>query len=253
MPSSPSGSNPSEISTPHAGTTWSAATTTSQSTIGSAASPGTEVLLTCSIARTATPERVMAVLRSSAPATTVIDVTAEVVRGLRVVEDDVLVATGLLDDVRVELLAGVLVHTVAMAPVHAETVRRTWRSLLEQVPERWQVRTRAPLVAGDDSEPEPDVTVIPEADHSDHHPTSALLVVRSPARPWRSTSAKARVHAAVGVPDHWVLDVVAGRLHPHRAASPQGYGRVTVHEDGVVTTSGEPSLALDLDAVLLSG
>ena len=121
------------------------------------------------------------------------------------------------------------------------------------MPGRWQVRTRAPLVASDDSEPEPDVTVIPEADHSDHHPTSVLLVVEvSRSGAAVDLGVKARVYASIGVPDYWVLDVVGGRLHAHRGATTTGYEQVTVHEHGTVTTSGEPSLTLDLDAVLLS-
>ena len=181
----------------------------------------------------------------------VVPVPREAVRGLLVREYDALVASGLLDDEPVELIEGELVRKMPQRPPHAERLRRVTRVLQAQVPDGWVLSTQLPLTAGDRSEPEPDLAVVPDEDYLDHHPTSALLVVEvSRSSLAIDLGAKARVYGAIGVADYWVLDVVGGRLHAHRGATARGYERVTVHEGGVVATSGEPALTLDVDAVL---
>lgn len=187
---------------------------------------------------------------------TVADVVAAApggARGLLVTEYEALAATGLLDDEPVELIEGVLVRMMIQRPPHAEATRRTMVALVAQRPEGWQVSCQAPLVMGVASEPEPDLAVVPDEDYSDHHPSSAALVVEVA----RSSLAfdlgvKARMYAAGGVTEYWVLDVAGRCLHVHRDAGPEGYGSVTVVSRGEVTTAAGPSITLDVDAVLPS-
>ena len=172
-------------------------------------------------------------------------------RGLRVAEYDVLVEAGLLDDEPVELLEGALVQVSPQRPAHAEALSRTVEALTPQVSPGWRLRSQLPLVAGDRSEPEPDVAVVPQGDYSRHHPDAAALVVEV-ARSSRAMDlgVKARVYAASGVTEYWVLDLASRCLHAHRLPGASGYGEVVVHEDGVVTTAGQPRLSVDVDRVL---
>ena len=181
----------------------------------------------------------------------VLSVPPDAVRGLRVREYEALVGTGVLDHEPLELIEGALVVMMPQLPAHAETLYLASLSLMAQLQPGWRLRTQLPLVVGDHSEPEPDLAIVPDVSYRDHHPTSALLVVEVA----RSSLAidlgiKVRVYAAAGVPDYWVLDVDAGRLHAHHGPGPDGYAHVTAHEHGAVSTSGNPSLALDVGAVL---
>lgn len=108
-------------------------------------------------------------------------------------------------------------------------------------------------MAGDHSEPEPDLAVVPDEDYSDHHPRSAALVVEV-ARSSRGIDlgVEARAHAASGVQEHRVLELANRCTYVHRSPGAGGYEEVVVHEGGVVTSDGEPSLTLDVDAVLPS-
>jgi Uma2 family endonuclease len=45
---------------------------------------------------------------------------------------------------------------------------------------------------------------------------------------------KARIYAAAGVPEYWVVDVGHGIVHLHREPSVDGYGEVVVHGAGAV-------------------
>lgn len=175
----------------------------------------------------------------------------ESVRGLLVSEYDALVAGGLLDGEPVQLLEGVLVRMAPQSPGHSEAVHRATRSVVAQLPAGWTWRNQAPLVAGDHSEPEPDLAVVRDEDYSGGHPRSAALVVEV-ARSSRGIdlNVKARVYAASGVPEYWVLDLANRCLYVHRGPGANGYDEVVVHEGGVVTSAGEPSVTLDVDAVL---
>lgn len=181
----------------------------------------------------------------------VLSVPPDAVRGLRVREYEALVGTGVLDQEPLELIEGALVAKMPQLPAHAEALYLASLSLSAQLRPGWRLRTQLPLVASDRSEPEPDLAVVPDVSYRDHHPTSALLVVEVA----RSSlvidlGVKVRVYAAAGVPDYWVLDVDAGRLHAHHGPGPEGYARVEVHERGVARTTGDPSLGLDVAAVL---
>lgn len=181
----------------------------------------------------------------------VVPVPREAVRGLTRREYDALVDSGLLEGEPVELIEGDLVRVMTQKPPHAERLRRVTRAVQGQLPDGWVLSAQFPLAAGDRSEPEPDLAVVPDEDYLDHHPTSASLVVEvSRSSPVIDLGAKARVYAAIGVPDYWVLDVVGGHLHAHRRPTSGGYEQVTVHEAGEVVTSGDPTIILDVGAVL---
>ena len=175
------------------------------------------------------------------------------VRGLRVAEYDVLVDAGLLDDEPVELLEGALVATSPQRPARAEAVSRVLRALTGQVPTGWGVRSQMPLVAGDRSEPEPDIAVVVDEDYSHHHPAAALLVVEvSRSSRAMDLGVKPRIYAAGRVAEYWVLDLPSQSLHAHRQPGPDGYAEVVVHEGGTVTTAGEPRVSMDVDQVMPS-
>lgn len=181
----------------------------------------------------------------------VVSVPREAVRGLLRREYDALGDAGLLDGEPVELVEGDLVRMMPQKPVDADAVHLALVTLLGQVPSGWTVRSQAPLTAGDRSETEPDLAVVVDQRYRGHHPTSASLIVEvSRSSLAIDLGVKARVYASIGVPDYWVLDVVGGRLHAHRGPTADGYQQVAVHERGTVTTTGDPTLTLDLDEML---
>lgn len=183
----------------------------------------------------------------------VLRLVPERVRGLRVAEWDALVATGLLDDARVELIQGEVVEMAPLSPEHTSTVKKVYDSLRAQVPAGWDVRAEAPLAVPPSSEPQPDVAVVPDEDYDHRHPTRALLLVEV-ARSSLPTDLEVKpgVYAAARVEEYWVIDPDARVAHVHRARGADGYHTVTVQAeaDGTLVSSTEPSFTLDLRAVL---
>ena len=141
--------------------------------------------------------------------------------------DEVLrmVEAGILgEDRRVELLHGVLTQVSPKSPQHVAIKARIARWLDAAVP-RYAVRIEDPLVVPDrTSLPEPDIAVVDPGDYLEAHPDGALLVVEVA---WSSleidTEIKPELYAAAGVPDYWVVDVAAKRVHVFRGPGGDGY------------------------------
>jgi Uma2 family endonuclease len=85
------------------------------------------------------------------------------------------------------------------------------------------VRPSLPLVLGRDTDPYPDLAVVPGGprDYAAAHPTTALLVVEvSDTTLTYDTGEKASLYAASGINDYWVIDVNGRGLIVHRQPVP---------------------------------
>lgn len=165
------------------------------------------------------------------PLPTVDDMSPVRVRPLRRAEYDVLVEQGVLGpDDRVQLLEGELVEMSPQKPPHAGIVERLNERLMPALVGRFRVRVQLPLVAGEYSEPEPDLAVVPIDEPRDRHPERAGLVIEVAHETLRlDLGRKARIYAAAGVPEYWVIDVHADLVHVHTGPSPDGYRSIRRH------------------------
>src|SRR6478752_1843087 len=94
-------------------------------------------------------------------------------RPLRREEYDRLVALGVFDDERIELLEGVIVKMSPKNQEHASPVQLLNVLLLPALLGRSVVRIQLPLNAVRESEPEPDVVIAPLGDYRRAHPDRA--------------------------------------------------------------------------------
>src|SRR5574337_1369387 len=74
---------------------------------------------------------------------------------------------------RVELLGGAMICKEPQHSPHATSIRLVERALTEVFGPGWDVRSQMPVALDDESEPEPDVAVVPgdPRDYRDAHPT----------------------------------------------------------------------------------
>ena len=81
---------------------------------------------------------------------------------------------------------------------------------MRSVAGRARVRIQQPLVAFDESEPEPDVAVVPVGPYAKAHPDRAhFLVEVAESSLAYDRETKAPLYAASDVPEYWVVDVAA--------------------------------------------
>jgi Uma2 family endonuclease len=147
----------------------------------------------------------------------------------RLTVDDVerMVESGILaEDASVELLEGELVVVNPQGPAHA-TGKAVLGDLLRRAFVDACVRDQDPLECGAFSLPEPDLAVVRgrAQDYGARHPRGdeALLVVEICRTSQKVDHSKAAVYAAAGVPEYWIVDLVARCITVHREPSGAEY------------------------------
>jgi Uma2 family endonuclease len=160
-------------------------------------------------------------------------VLAETVRPLSRSEYDRMVSLGFFENERVELLDGMLVAMSPQSARHATVVSRLNMLLTPALVGRAEVRVQSPFAASDDSEPEPDVAVIPTGDYVKDHPSHALLVIEVADSSLRKDRlVKLGLYAAAGTPEYWIVDLQSDVVLVHRDPREGGYAQATRHGSG---------------------
>ena len=122
---------------------------------------------------------------------------------------------------RVELLRGEIVEMSPICWPHVVACRRT-AELLEKVFAGIGWVSRGEPINLTDSDPQPDVMVIPGRfeDYADHPSTALLVVEVADTTLARDTTTKAEIYATAGIADYWVLDLDARQLWLFRDPQP---------------------------------
>src|SRR6187549_3063391 len=158
---------------------------------------------------------------------------AEVIRPLRRVEYDQLVALGAFQDERIELLEGAL---VAMSPIgapHNATVQRLNRLLVLALEGRAAVRCQSSFAALEFSEPEPDFAIVPAADYDLDHPSVAHLIIEvAESSLAKDRGKKPRLYASCAIPEYWVVNLPERCIEVYTRPTPGAYGSVERYERG---------------------
>ena len=107
---------------------------------------------------------------------------------------------------RAELLRGVIVEKMPKSPLHTKLVARLWSVFAAALGDTHWIRKEEPLTLAD-SEPEPDIAIVPgqEADYA-VHPSTALLVVEVAVTTLAEDRELAAIYAEAGVPEYWIVD-----------------------------------------------
>ncbi len=167
-------------------------------------------------------------------------------------EYDRLIALGIIqEDERLELLAGELVLRDRQSPGHAFAIE-TLGEALRAIGSGSHVRILSPIALDGESEPEPDVSVVPGAirDYRDDHPSQpSLLVEVADSSLIFDREHKGSLYARACLPEYWIVNLVDRVLEVYRdpgldAGAPYGwaYRVVLTHGPGEhVTPLAAPS------------
>src|SRR5262249_23474283 len=151
----------------------------------------------------------------------------------RRVEYDKMVELGMFQDEKIELLRGVLVPMSPIGAPHSATIDRLTRILVIALDGRGTVRGQNPFAALDDSEPEPDLSVVPFGDYDDGHPERAEIVIEvAESSLSRDRGVKLQIYAENGVPEYWVVNLVHPRVEVYTEPSRTGYAKVQSYVAG---------------------
>jgi Uma2 family endonuclease len=124
---------------------------------------------------------------------------------------------------QVELIGGQLVVAEPQNSPHVCAVGLTDDALRGAFGRGWVVRVQAPVALDDESEPEPDVAVVPGArrDYLEGHPQRPVLAVEVAESSLTSDrTIKGSLYARAGISDYWILNLVDRVVEVYRDPSP---------------------------------
>jgi Uma2 family endonuclease len=132
---------------------------------------------------------------------------------------------------RIELLGGAMICKEPQDSPHATGIRLVQRALSGVFGPGWDVRPHMPVALDNESEPEPDVAVVPgdARDYRDAHPARPALVVEVALSRLRfDREHKGSLYARAGLGDYWIVNIPDRRLEVYRgplpdAAAPFGW------------------------------
>jgi Uma2 family endonuclease len=141
------------------------------------------------------------------------------------VDYDRLVELGAFEGQPVELIGGHLVVAEPQSSYHVTTVGAVDDALRAALPPGWIVRNQGPVALDDDSEPEPDVAVVPgtRSDYRDAHPGPPALAVEVSSHSGLAfdRAHKGSLYARAGVADYWIVNLVDHVLEVYRDPGPE--------------------------------
>lgn len=175
------------------------------------------------------------------------------VRPLKRVEYDRLVDLGVFEGEKVELLYGRIVQMAPQGEHHSSAIVALTMLLVPRLAGRADVRVQLPLACPDESEPEPDVAIVPPGSvFLGDHPSWAHLVIEVAASSQeKDRGPKGDLYARAGVPEYWVVDVRSRRVERYRRPVDGRYAESSLHESAETLCPGEfPDVEVELARIL---
>jgi Uma2 family endonuclease len=120
---------------------------------------------------------------------------------------------------RIELLGGEMICKEPQYSPHATGISLVQRVLTAAFGPGWYVRPQMPVALDDESEPEPDVCVVPgnPRDYRDAHPERPVLIVEVALSRLRfDREHKGSLYARAGIADYWIVNIPDRRLEVYR-------------------------------------
>jgi Uma2 family endonuclease len=123
----------------------------------------------------------------------------------------------------VELIGGQLIVAEPQGSGHFAAIRAVEEALRAAFGVGWDVRGQGPVALDEESEPEPDVAVVPGSfrDYVAAHPSRPVLVVEvSESSLALDRHHKGSLYARAGLDDYWIVNLVDRVLEVYRHPGP---------------------------------
>src|SRR5262245_10732817 len=120
----------------------------------------------------------------------------------------------------IELIGGELIVAEPQGAAHYTAICKTASALQTAFGPGWYARMQGPIGLDDESEPEPDIAVVPGApdDYARAHPERAVLTVEvAESSLALDRRHKGSLYARAGLPDYWIVNLVDRVLEVYRA------------------------------------
>lgn len=159
-------------------------------------------------------------------------------------------------DERVELIDGEIREMSPIGSRHARCVKFLTSILFKLFSGQYIISVHAPIIATDDSQPQPDISVLRyrEDFYKDAHPTGSdvvLVIEVADTSIEFDRSKKIPKYAAAGIPEAWLINLEAECVEVHSVAKETTYGMVRIYQRGEdVISETMPQIKLTVDDIL---
>ena len=175
---------------------------------------------------------------------------------LRMEHYEMLDRAGAFLERRVELIEGVLIEMSPQRTPHSFTKNELTyrlRRALEEIESALLAQAEVTLPLGPHSAPDPDIVLTSAPKGHDYIPlTSVALVVEIAATSLRyDLGDKKNLYAAAGIPEYWVVNVAARKVHRFWASEDGCFAQSDESRlDGPIASATIPNLAIDGSGIL---
>lgn len=165
----------------------------------------------------------------------------------------------LSEDDRVELVNGEILTMTPIGPRHNAAVNRATRVLVAAVGDRAIVQVQGSVRLDRSNEPQPDLVLLrPEPDFYASRlpgPADILLIIEvAESSLDYDREVKARLYAAAGVREYWLVDLTTGMVTCARAPSAGAYQRHDQRRSGEsIAPEALPQCGIPVEALLVGG
>jgi Uma2 family endonuclease len=145
-------------------------------------------------------------------------------------------SNALTEDSKVELIGGEILtegmlDRMTQGSRHSAEVGIVRDAVAPLIPRGTCIRVQVPISLGTDSDPEPDIAIVPgtQRDYMERHPNSAIIKIEVSDTTLRfDRTYKASLYASAVIPEYWIVNLAARQLEVHRqpiidAGQPFGY------------------------------
>jgi len=160
------------------------------------------------------------------------------------------------EDYRVELIRGDLVDMNPIGVPHMNCVTRLTHLFVERSSGRYFVSVQNPVAAADDSEPQPDFSLLRElsktsAEGPPSKEKTLIAIEVSDTTLSYDRNVKLPLYAETGIPEAWIVDIKGKKIEVHSEPSPDGYKATRVFAAGEkVHSATVADLSVPVDEVM---
>jgi len=166
-----------------------------------------------------------------------------------------IIAAGILDERRVELLKGEIVEMSPEGEPHAYFSSETGEYLTRLLGDLAMIRHSKPITLPNNSEPEPDIAIVQRLgrEYLDHHPypnNIFWLIEYSDSSLDKDLEIKTKVYAEVGILEYWVVNLRRRQLIVFRDPQDGEYASKSTLTRGMINPLAFPDVAVSVDAIV---
>ena len=166
-----------------------------------------------------------------------------------------MIASGVLDDRRVELIKGEIVEMAPEGEPHAYSISESGEYLARLLGEHAKVRYGNPITLPNQSEPEPDIAIVQRLgrEYFSHHPYPEnifWLIEFSNTSLSKDINLKSSTYAEVDIPEYWIVNIPEQLLFVFREPKNGRYQSQTTYESGSITSLAFPEVPISVNAII---